>query len=168
MKFFHTLAACGLIGALLGYMVLLAVGPQDTPPAYANLRQSIKALCSYILLPSLAVALFTGLLSMAFHQPFQQRRWVWVKALLGLSMFEATLGVIGAKADHAAKVSIKIVEGEVPADALAKALTYEWYSLAMIMALSLASMILGVWRPALKRRKRPSTPTNGPLAASQD
>ena len=154
LKFLHSLASCGLLGALLGYMILLAVGPQDTPNAYADLRQSINALCTYLLLPSLAVALVTGLLAMVVHQPFQSFRWVWVKALLGLAMFEATLAVIGAKADSAAKLSIRIAEGEIAADALAKVLAYEWHSLGILVALSLANIVLGVWRPSLKKRRR--------------
>jgi hypothetical protein len=30
-KILHTLASCGLIGALLGCMVVLIAAPQDTP-----------------------------------------------------------------------------------------------------------------------------------------
>ena len=82
LKFFHTLASCGLIGALLGYMIILTKAPQDTLNAYADLRQSIALLSNYLLLPSLAIALITGLLSMAVHRPFQDMRWAWVKALL--------------------------------------------------------------------------------------
>ena len=33
---------------------------------------------------------------------------VWVKALLGLSMFEATLGIIGSKANYAAGIARKM------------------------------------------------------------
>ena len=43
---------------------------------------------------SLAIALMSGLLSMVVHPPFQEMRWAWLKALLGLAMFEATLGAI--------------------------------------------------------------------------
>jgi len=151
LKFFHTLASCGLIGALLGYMILLVTAPQDTAGAYADLRQSISALCDYLLLPSLAIALISGLLSMAVHRPFQERRWAWIKAILGLSMFEGTLAIIGSKANYAADVSRKIAEGEATSSMLENAIAYEWYALATIMALSLANIALGVWRPSLKR-----------------
>ena len=62
LKFLHTFASCGLIGALLGYSIVLIYAPQDTPRAYAEARQTITAFCNYLLLPSLAVALITGLL----------------------------------------------------------------------------------------------------------
>ncbi|MGL4396398.1 MAG: DUF2269 family protein [Hyphomicrobium sp.] len=152
LKFFHTLASCGLIGALLGYMIVLIYAPQDTARSYAEARQTISALCNYLLLPSLAIALVTGLLSMAAHPPFQNHRWAWVKALLGLSMFEATLGIIQSKASTAATLSAKIANGEAGEDALRTALSSEWMSLGAIMALSIANVVLGVWRPKLARR----------------
>jgi hypothetical protein len=152
LKFFHTLASCGLIGALLGYMIVLTNAPQDTASKYADVRHTISALCNYLLLPSLAVALVTGLLSMAVHRPFQEMRWAWIKALLGLSMFESTLAIIQAKADTAAKLSIKIAAGEAQPEALVTALASEWTTLGAIMALSIANIVLGVWRPLLKKR----------------
>ncbi len=155
LKFLHSLASCGLIGGLTCYALLLVYGPQDTPATYADLRQSINAISDYVLLPSLALALVSGLLSMAVHTPFQDMRWVWVKALLGLSMFEATLGIIGSKANYAAKVSAEIAAGTAKPDALASALSTEWSSIFAIMVLSIANVVLGVWRPRLSR-----TPTS--------
>ena len=155
LKFFHTLASCGLIGALAGYMVVLVYAHQDTAARYADARHIIQALSNYILLPSLGIALVTGLLSMAVHRPFQEFRWVWVKALLGLSMFEATLAIINSKANYAAKVSAKIAAGEADPSVLTSGLSTEWSSLAAIMALSLANIVLGVWRPSLTKRSLP-------------
>ena len=154
-KLLHTLAACGLIGALLGHAVVLTYAPQDTAAAYAGMRATISALSNYILLPSLGVALVTGLLSMASHPPFHEMRWVWIKALLGFSMFESTLAVVVAKANNAASVSRKIANGEADAGALDAALQYEWHGLVAIMTLSLANVVLGVWRPRMKRRTQP-------------
>lgn len=71
----------------------------------------------------------------------------------GLAMFEGTLAIVGAKANHAAEVSIKIAEGTAKPDALDTALAYEWYSLAFIAALSVAYVALGVWRPPLGKRR---------------
>jgi hypothetical protein len=154
LKFLHTGAACGLTGALLAYAVLLMYAPQNTPGQYADVRHTIDVLCNVVLLPSLAIALISGLLSMAVHAPFQDMRWVWVKALLGLSMFESTLAIIQSKAHTAAKIAAKIAAGEAPPGALDAALSTEWSSLAAILALSVANIALGVWRPALQRRQR--------------
>ena len=109
MKFLHTLASCGLIGALLAYAIVLLYAPQDTASRYADARQIIEALCSYLLIPSLAVGIVTGLLAMVVHRPFQDMRWVWFKALLGLAMFESTLAIVQSKAVYAAKISRQVV-----------------------------------------------------------
>ncbi|MEQ1612131.1 MAG: hypothetical protein ABL904_05215 [Hyphomicrobiaceae bacterium] len=152
LKLFHSLASCGRIGALLGYTIVLIHAPQTSPLAYAQARQIISLLCNFLLLPSLAVALVTGLFSMMVHRPFQDTRWAWFKAVLGLSMFEATLGIIQSKATTAAVESAKIATGETEPVALADALANEWGALTAIMALSIAQVGLGVWRPRLARR----------------
>jgi hypothetical protein len=152
VKVLHTLASCGLIGALAGYMIVLSFGRLETAAEYAAARHAISALCNYLLLPSLAVALITGLLSMVVHRPFQDLGWVWLKALLGLSMFEATLGIVQSKANTAASLADKIAAGDAKQAALASAVAYEWTALGVIMALSLANVVLGVWRPGLTWR----------------
>ncbi len=151
LKFLHSLAACGMIGALLGYAMLLVHAPQETPAAYADMRQSVSALCNYMLFPSLAVVLVSGVFSMAAYQPFQGMHWVWIKALMGLGMFEGTLAIIGTKARRAAELSARIAEGADEADALAQAIASEWQALGVITALSVASVALGVWRPRFSK-----------------
>lgn len=153
LKILHTLAACGLIGGLLGYMILLVFAPQQTPAAYADMRVSIAAISNYILMPSLLIALVSGLLSMVVHQPYLNKRWVWFKAAMGILMFKGVLTVVGAKADHAAVLARKIADGEAPAELLQSAVSQEWYTLGTVMALSVANVILGVWRPRLQRRE---------------
>lgn len=152
LKIFHTLASSGMIGALVAYMLILVYAPQDTPRAYADIRQTISVICNYLLLPSMALALVSGLLAMAVHRPFQEMRWVWVKAVLGLSVFEATLGIVQAKANYAASASAKVAAGEAGAEALRAGLANEWMSLGAILTLSVVNVVLGVWRPRLARR----------------
>ncbi|MEO1241977.1 MAG: DUF2269 family protein [Pseudomonadota bacterium] len=154
MKILHTLAACGLIGGLGCYMIMLVAAPQaqSTPAAYADLRQSISVISNYVLLPSLALALVSGLLSMAVHQPFLDKGWVWIKALLGILMFKGVLTIVSAKADYAATVALRIANGEAPADALGALLVLEWWTLVAVMAISIANIVLGVWRPRFMRQ----------------
>ena len=163
LKILHTVAAAGLIGGLGGYMILLVAAPQDTPAAYADLRQSIAALGNWLLLPSLAVALVSGLFSMAAHRPFLDRGWTWLKALTGILMFKGVLTIIGAHADYAAALSRRIAEGEPAAELLERALAYEWYTLIAVMALSVGNVVLGVWRPRLSGR-RGTRPAAGAVA----
>lgn len=152
LKILHTLAACGLIGGLAAYMLLLLAAPQGAPADYAALRVSIAAISDYILLPSLAVALVSGLLSMAVHRPFQEKRWAWFKAALGILMFKGVLTVVGTKADTAARLAAEIAAGDAAPEVLASAMAYEWETLWTVMALSVLNVVLGVWRPRLKPR----------------
>ena len=153
LKILHTVSAGGLIGGLFAYMTLLVAAPQDTPQAYADMRISIAAISNYVLLPSLGIALVSGLLSMAVHRPYAQKGWAWLKAATGILMFKGVLIIVGAKADYAASMSERIANGELAADVLEKALAYEWQALVTIMAISVVNVVLGVWRPRLGRRR---------------
>ncbi len=155
LKILHTLAACGLIGGLGCYMILLALAPQETPAAYADLRHSIAAISNYLLLPSFAIAVVSGLLSMAVHTPFLDKGWAWIKAAMGILMFKGVVTIVGAKADHAAVVSRKLADGEPVTAVLDTALAYEWATLGVVMALSAANVVLGIWRP--RRLRRPQS-----------
>jgi uncharacterized membrane protein len=147
LKILHTLSAAGLIGGLAAYMLMLVFAPQETPADYADLRQTIKAISDYLLLPSLALALVTGLLAMVVHYPFQERGWAWIKAASGILMFKGILTIVSAKAAHAAEMSRKIAEGTAPPDALEQLVSLEWGTLWIVMAISVANVVLGVWRP---------------------
>ncbi len=157
VKILHTIAASGLIGGLGCYMVLLTISTPIEPSAYADLRQSIALVSDYVLLPSLALGLVTGLFSMVVHTPFQDKGWVWIKAVSGVLMFKGVLTIVSAKADHAARVSIEIANGEAAPDALQSLLAMEWYTLLAVMAISIANVILGVWRPRVVRLSPPET-----------
>ncbi len=91
---------------------------------------------------------------MAVHRPFQERRWAWVKALLGIGMFESTFAITQSKAAYATSLAKKIVAGEADSGQLQAALGAEWTTLWAIMAISLANVALGVWRPKLQASKK--------------
>ncbi|MEQ8601673.1 MAG: DUF2269 family protein [Marivibrio sp.] len=158
IKILHTIASCGLIGGLAAYMILLIAMPQGTPQAYADLRGVIADISNWLLLPSLGIALVSGLLSMAVHKPYMDKRWVWVKAALGILMFKSVLTVVGAKADYAAAMADRILAGEASRAALDQALAYEWEALWTIMALSVANVVLGAGDRASKAARRTSRP----------
>ena len=161
LKVLHSLAACGMIGALAGYAVLLTWGPQETPAQYADLRVSISALCDYVLVPSLAVALVSGLFAMAVHTPFLDQRWAWAKAALGIVMFEGTLGFVGHKATAAREFAAKVIDGTATQAQLQQVIEREWMGLWVVLGLTLANVILGVWRPALRGRRPKAVEVEG-------
>ncbi|MDQ0327141.1 hypothetical protein J2R99_003010 [Rhodopseudomonas julia] len=153
LKVLHTLASCGLIGGIACYMILLIFAPQETPANYADMRQAIAAIADYVLIPSMGVAIVSGLLSMAVHRPYQDKGWALLKLAMGILMFKGVLTVVGGKADYVAAVSRRVANGEPAADVLQQAIGHEWGALIVIMALSVANVILGIWRPKRLRPK---------------
>lgn len=93
---------------------------------------------------------------MAAHGPLPEQGWVWLKAASGILVFKGVLTVVGAKADHAAVVARRIAEGEAAPELLAQAVAYEWATLAVLLALAAANVVIGVWRPRLGRRRESS------------
>jgi len=154
MKFLHSLGACGMIGALAGWVILLMFAPQDTPQAYANLRHSISMIANYLLFPSMAFTLVSGVMAIAVHHPFHDLKWVWIKAASGIVVFEGTLSLIGAKADRATALAQKMLEGETSMATIEKALASEWSHLWVILVLSIANVLIGVWRPSFSRKAK--------------
>jgi hypothetical protein len=151
LKFLHQLGAAGFIGALAAYLVLVATANPQSPAEYAAVRQGIAAICTWMLLPSLGVVLISGLLAIAAHRPFVDAGWAWLKAALGIVIFEGTLGAIDAKARQAAALSAKLAGGEGDPAVLAEIMRSEWIGLWTIMALAVANVVLAVWRPRLLR-----------------
>ena len=154
VKILHTIAACGLIGGLGCYMLMLGFAPKETPTAYADMRAMIAAISNFIVLPSLALALVSGLLAMVVHTPFLDKGWVWLKALMGILMFKGVLLLVVAEANRAASVSRKIANGEEAGTLFTSAQYAEWWAVGAVMALSVANVIFGVWRPRLVRPSR--------------
>ncbi len=165
LKILHTLASCGMVGALAGALVLLNFAPQDTPAAYVDMRQAVAALSDYVLLPSLATVIVSGLLAMAVHVPYLNKGWVLAKAALGIVVFKGGLHVVGAHSAYADRLLGEVAAGaELPPEALMGALPYEAAALWGMLALAVVNIVLGVWRPkfirdraSATRSKRPAT-----------
>jgi hypothetical protein len=151
LKLLHELGAIGVMGSFAACLVLVLKGPTQPLAAYAAVRQSIAAISQWLLLPSLVLVLISGLLSIAANSAFHNAAWAWAKALLGLSLFEGTLATIDASARRAAELAALAVRGQGDAVQLAQVLRTEWGGLWLLLALSLANIVLAVWRPRFFR-----------------
>lgn len=154
LKTLHWFGAIGMTGALASHMLLLATAPDDSMADYAIVRRNIETISGWLLVPSLGIALVSGLLAIAVHSPFQNAGWAWAKAVLGLPMFEGTLATIDSTAQRAAALSAQAAAGGVDPARLSEMLAREWRALWIIMALAIAQTVLGVWRPRRRRRRR--------------
>lgn len=153
LKILHTTGAIGLMGGYAAYLVLVASAP-DTPAEYAAVRRGIEFVCRWMLLPSLPLVLVSGMLALAAHPPFIYQTWVWVKAVSGLSVFEATLLTMSAHAKDAADFAALAAAGKGDPEALAEAVRGEWGTLWVLMALGVFNVVIGVWRPPFRRKPR--------------
>ncbi len=152
LKFLHELSAIGVVGALAAHIVLVWTADPASLQGYIAVRNGIDAVCKWILMPSLAVVLISGLLAIVATRGYMDARWPWIKALLGISMFEGTLGAVVANAKRGSQFTEKVASGAADPQALAEVLRSEWIGLWTIMALALANVAIGVWRPRFALR----------------
>ena len=152
LKALHEIGAIGSMGSYAACIVLLASAPAKSPVAYAAVLQGIATIIEWLLIPSLAIVLISGLLAIAANDAYKNAAWAWVKALLGIGIFEGTLLTVGASARHAAELAALAASGHGEAIQLAQMLHTEWGGLCILSMLALANIVLAVWRPRLYRR----------------
>lgn len=154
MKILHTVGAIGLAGGLGTFMMMLAFGPEPSvSPEYAALRDTAAQVSKWLILPSMLLCLTSGLLAMAVHYPFFDMGWVWVKALLGLLVFEASLGSIDGPAKSAAAATAKLQLGEMSAADMMARIDDKWIAWWILMAIFAVNVILAIWRPRFYRSR---------------
>jgi len=154
LKALHEIGAIGTMGSFGACIVLLATAPTHSPVAFAAVLQGIASISKWLLVPSLAIVLISGMLAIAATEAYKNAAWAWVKALLGIGTFEGTLVTIGSSARHAAELSALAAAGGGDAAELAQALRTEWGGLCVLSVLAVINIVLAVWRPRLYRRAR--------------
>lgn len=147
-KILHTLAACGFVGAVATGIILLSFVEHAGFADLAKTRHAIALVSRYLLLPSLAVVIVSGLLAMVLHKPYMNKGWAWAKAASGILVFKGGLHLVGAQTDHAEKLLDIVAAGESRAiDSATLALPHELGLLWVVLCLAVANIVLGVWRP---------------------
>ena len=112
LKILHEIGAMGVVGSFAACLVLVLKGPTEPLVAYVAVRQAFALITQWLLLPSLVIVVTSGLLAIAANRAFHNAAWAWVKALLGLSMFEGTLLTINASARRAGELTALAVSGQ--------------------------------------------------------
>ena len=155
LKTLHEVGAVGVIGSFAACIVLVATAPSYSLIGYAAVRHGIAAISQWLLVPSLALVSISGLLAIAANKAYVDAGWAWLKAFLGISLFEGTLLTVAAGARRAAELSAMAASGTADPGELAQVLHTEWAGLWLLMGLSLANILLAVWRPRLRRGAAP-------------
>lgn len=148
-KALHEIASIGFGGGLAACLVINLVADRASPAEFAAARHAFAAIAQYLLIPSMAVVVVSGLIALAATRSFQDAGWAWVKALLGLSVFEATLVIVGSSHKQA-ELAAAAADPAV-LDALMRS---ERNTLWLLIALSVANVVLAVWRPRLTVKVR--------------
>jgi len=151
IKALHEIGAVGMMGSLAACVVLVMTSPPDSPAQFAAMRHGVVMVHKYVYVPSLALAMISGLLAIAATNAYKDAGWAWIKALTGVSMFEGSLLTIVGPAKRAAALSAQAVTGGGDPAALAQALHTEWSGMWVMLALATANVVLGVWRPRFSR-----------------
>jgi hypothetical protein len=165
LKIFHEISSAGVIGAISANMVLLSIASVSNIAEYVVVRRGMDLIARWVLLPSLGVVLFTGVLAIAVHRPFHGAGWAWLKAVFGVSMLEGTLGAVNATARDGLLIAEKIAAGKAEAVELNDVLRHEWGGMWVVLALSIFNIVIGVWRPKFKRSATPAPAANAESTA---
>jgi uncharacterized membrane protein len=151
LKFLHTLGAAGLMGAIAALMVVVILAPASVSTVgYGPLIGAMAKIAAWTIGPSMVMTVITGLLAMAATPAFQDAGWVWVKAATGLLILEGGLHVLGPIQEEAKRGAGALAGGPDPAS-VARLLTAEGNTLWLLLAVSVANIALGVWRPRLPK-----------------
>ena len=150
LKFLHTMGAIGLMGAMAALLVLMTVVP---PPSdlkgYALIRAAMAAVAKFIFFPSLAVTLIAGLLAIATTRAYHNAGWAWAKLITGVLIFEGGFVYVEGPMVQDAERAADAVAGKLDPAALAGAMGAERGTLWVLLAVSTANVVLGIWRPRL-------------------
>ena len=149
LKVLHELASIGYGGALAACLVINQVADPRHAPGFAAARLAFEAIARYLLVPSMAVVVVSGLIALAATRGYQSAGWAWLKALLGLSVFEATVLVVASGQTQAQLVAA--IADPARLDTLLRS---ERNTLWLLIVVSVVNVVLAVWRPKLMVKVR--------------
>jgi hypothetical protein len=155
LKLVHEFGSIGLTGALLiQWLMLEYMPPISDLAAYTAVRVQMGEIAKWVLFPSLAAVLVSGLLAMAWTDAYLRAGWVWLKLAFGVSVFEGTLIGVQGPARKEAALAVQALAGEVDPALLGATAAQEWKSTLVILFVAVANVVISVWRPKFTSRKQ--------------
>jgi hypothetical protein len=125
-------------------------GALTSPAGYALMFSTMVQITTWIFIPSLILTLIAGLLAIAVNPAFHDAGWAWAKAATGILIFEGGLHVLGSIQEEA-KRSAQVLANLPSAAHVDRLVSSERNTLWMMLAITIANIALGVWRPRLPR-----------------
>ncbi|MEO0880056.1 MAG: hypothetical protein AAFY22_10115 [Pseudomonadota bacterium] len=160
LKFLHTVGAIGFTGSMASLLVMTAALPDPAVSLndYAAMRTAMAEVSLRLFLPSMAISVVAGLLSMSFTPAFQNAGWVFIKLASGVLIFEWSLVAIDGPIRGGARRTAEALSSGAGAEQLGGDVDKICWSLWVMMAVAMANIALGVWRPRLVRKKAAAAP----------
>ena len=136
------------MGSIASLLVLMNFSPPSTSLAdYRLMRGEMTELATWVFFPSFALTLVAGMLAIAVNRAFHDAGWAWVKLATGILIFAGSFQVLGSIQEEA-KRSASALAGRLDAQTIAAPFG-EQSALWVLLAVSTANVVLGVWRPRL-------------------
>jgi hypothetical protein len=146
------MGAIGLIGAIVSLIVLMSLASPPTSLAgYALMSGAMAAITTWIFFPSLALTLIAGLLAIAVNPSYHNAGWAWAKLASGVLIFEGGLVSVLGPIQEDAKRFARALAGQLDPATVVGAYGAERNALWMLLAVTTANVVFGVWRPRLIR-----------------
>jgi hypothetical protein len=115
-----------------------------SPADFLAVRQVVAMVAKFVLVPALAVVTLSGLIALAATRGYREAGWAWLKALLGMNVFAATLLLAGS-AGNLEDIAAKLACADLAP--LQQLLRSERITLWLLLVLVLVNVVLAVWRP---------------------
>ena len=144
-KALHDIASIGFGGGLAACLVINLMASRTSPSEFAAARQLFAAIAQWVLIPSMAFVVVSGLIAMAATRGYQDAGWAWAKALLGISVFVATVRLVGSDSKQAELV-VAVASDPNVLDAMLRS---ERNMLWLLIVLCVVNVLLAVWRPRM-------------------
>jgi hypothetical protein len=150
-KTLHDIASIAFGGALAACLVINLTTNLATPVEFLAARQVFAAIAKFVLVPSMAVVTVSGLVALAATRGYRDAGWAWLKALLGMNVFAATLLLAGSAANQG-EFAAAVAATDMAT--LQRLLRSERITLWLLIALCVVNVVLAVWRPKMSFKAR--------------
>ncbi len=146
------------MGAIASLLVLMSYAPPPTSLAgYALMRRAMAEIATWIFFPSFALTLVAGLMAIAVNRAYHDAGWAWVKAATGILIFAGGLHALSPIQEEARR-SASALAGQLDPATITESPGAERGTLWVLLAVSTANVVLGIWRPRLTRIRARSAP----------
>lgn len=157
LKVVHILALTLFLGSIFSHIVAGVVGGAVGGPGFLAARTQIEAATRLLTLPGLGLAILSGV-GLALLAP-RRPAWMAIHADLAVAIAILAMAVIAPAGRAALSGAQAVAQGHGDLEALRSALMTEHIAGAANILLTVAVVVLGVYRPAMsifaKRRRAP-------------